>query len=79
MSALLVKTKGYLLAIGAAVGFLFLGYWRARSDGKAAAQAESLRYRDNLQGHYDEIDRSVTDPADSYNRLRGLSDRKGGR
>lgn len=73
------KTKFYALAVGAALAAAFAAYWRIREDGKNAARLEQAKARDNLQEHYDEIDRQVIDPIDSYDRLRGLSNDKSGR
>lgn len=73
------KTKLYLLAAGAFVAAIFAAYWRIREDGKNAARLEQAKARDNLQEHYDEIDRQAIDPAGSYDRLRGMSDDAHGR
>jgi hypothetical protein len=71
------RAKLYLLAAGAFLAALFAAYWRIREDGKNAARLEQAKARDNLQEHYDEIDRQAVDPADSYDRLRGMSNDKG--
>jgi hypothetical protein len=67
------KAKLYLLAAGAFIAAAFAAYWRIREDGKNAARLEQAKARDNLQEHYDEIDRQAIDPAGSYDRLRGMS------
>lgn len=69
--------KLYLLAAGAALAAAFAAYWRIREDGKNAARLEQAKARDNLQEHYDEIDRQAIDPDDSYDRLRGMQHDKG--
>ena len=66
--------KFYLLAAVGVVAGIFVAYWRVREDGKNAIRVEQAKARDNLQEHYDEIDRQAVDPARSYDRLRGLSD-----
>lgn len=71
--------KFHLLAAGAFIAAAFAAYWRIREDGKTAARLEQSKARDNLQEHYDEIDRQAIDPAGSYDRLRRMSDDKGGR
>ena len=73
------KAKLYLLAAGAFIAAAFAAYWRIREDGKNAARLEQAKARDNLQEHYDEIDRQAIDPADSYDRLRGMSNDARGR
>ncbi|KRA42082.1 hypothetical protein [Devosia sp. Root635] len=74
LTAFFGKTKFYLLAAGAFIATIFAAYWRIREDGKNAARLEQAKARDNLQEHYDEIDRQAIDPDRSYDRLRGLSD-----
>lgn len=70
------KIKFYALAAAGVIAALVAGYWRARADGKAAAEAKSAAARQKLQEKYDEIDRQAVDPAGSYDRLRRMSDRK---
>lgn len=63
-------------AIVVAIGIAFL---KGRRAGIEHIAAEQQKRRDNLQEHYDEIDRQTIDPAGAYDRLRGLSDDKGRR
>lgn len=74
MIKLLEKLKGYIVTAVAAAAFLAWGYWQAKVAGKRSAEAKQSKARDKLQEHYDEIDRSNIDPADSYKRLRRMSD-----
>ena len=74
MNKLLEKLKGYIVTAVATVAFLAWGYWQAKVAGKRSAEAAHREAKDKLQEHYDEIDRSNIDPADSYKRLRRMSD-----
>lgn len=69
------KIKAYVAVAVSTAAFLLWGYWRARSDGEAAARNRNSAARDKLQEHYDAIDRSNIDPDSSYSRLRGMSDK----
>lgn len=73
MIALWAKLKGWAALLG--VGLLALGvaFLRGRSEGKKIIEAEQQKRRDQLQEHYDEIDRSPIDPPAAYNRLRDRS------
>lgn len=70
------KTKFYALAVAGAVAALFVGYYRVRADGAATERAKQAEQQRKLQEKYDEVDRQPVDPAGSYERLRGLHDRK---
>jgi hypothetical protein len=69
------KTKFYALAAVAAITALWAGYRHIRADGAAAERAKQAEQQRKLQEKYDEVDRQPIDPADSYERLRGLRDR----
>lgn len=63
-------------AVALAIGIAFL---KGRRAGIEHIEAEQQKRRDNLQEHYDEIDRQGIDPAGSYDRLRRMSDDAHGR
>lgn len=74
------RLLGWHGAIAAAAGFLAaFGYGKGRVDAYRDEQSRQSKARDNLQEHYDEIDRQPVDPAASYDRLRGMSDSARGR
>ena len=76
---MLSKLKTFAALCGAffiAVGIAFL---KGRADGEKIIEAEQQKRRDQLQEHYDEIDRQAVDPDRAYDRLRRLPDDKGGR
>lgn len=62
--------------VGAVIVGIGIAFLKGRAAGIEHIEAEQQKRRDNLQEHYDEIDRQAVDPARSYDRLRGLSDNK---
>lgn len=74
MIGIWTKIKIGLGITGAVIAAIGIAFLKGRHAGIEHIQAEQQRRRDNLQEHYDEIDRQVIDPAGSYDRLRGLSD-----
>lgn len=65
---------GWKAAIGALISLLPLaGYFWGRKEGSQIENARQSKARDNLQEHYDEIDRRPTDPDTAYDRLRDRS------
>ena len=79
MIGLWTKIKIGLGIAGAVIVAIGIAFLKGRRAGIEHIQAEQQRRRDNLQEHYDEIDRQTIDPAGSYDRLRGLSDDEDGR
>lgn len=68
---------GWRAAIAAVISLLpVLGYFWGRKEGVQIEKARQSKLRDNLQEHYDEIDRRPTDPGSAYDSLRK---RSGGR
>lgn len=68
--------KGWAALAGVALVALGIAFARGRRAGIDHIEAEQQKRRDNLQEHYDEIDRRPTDPGFAYDRLRK---RSGGR
>ncbi|MGH8815240.1 MAG: hypothetical protein ACREX5_01520 [Achromobacter pestifer] len=58
----------------AAAGLILpvLGFRWSVGMGAERERARQAKARDNLQEHYDEIDRQDIDPSGSYDRLRGM-------
>lgn len=74
--ALFGRAKIYLAAAVVAVGALAAAYFKARQDGKNAAEFKHAKERLKLQEKYDEIDRKNIDPDSAYERLGKLSERQ---
>lgn len=74
MFDLWAKIKIGLGIAGAVVVAIGIAFLRGRKAGVEHLEAEQQKRRDNLQEHYDDIDRQAVDPDGSYDRLRGLSD-----
>ena len=79
MIGIWTKIKIGLGIAGAVIVAIGIAFLKGRRAGIEHIEAEQQRRRDNLQEHYDEIDRQTIDPAGSYDRLRGLSDDADGR
>jgi len=68
---------GWRATIAAVISLLpVLGYFWGRKEGVQIEKSRQSKVRDNLQEHYDEIDRRPTDPGSAYDSLRK---RSGGR
>ncbi|KQX35348.1 hypothetical protein ASD04_15015 [Devosia sp. Root436] len=79
MIGLWTKIKIGLGIAGAVIVAIGIAFLKGRRAGIEHIEAEQQKRRDNLQEHYDEIDRQAIDPAGSYDRLRGMSDDAHGR
>lgn len=73
------KIKIGLGIAGAVIVAISIAFLKGRRAGIEHIEAEQQKRRDNLQEHYDEIDRQAIDPSGSYDRLRSMSDDAHGR
>ena len=62
--------RNAIVAASALAAAVFLK--RSRDKGYEARKAEEKKVYDELQGHYDEIERENIDPDTAYDKLRGV-------